>query len=326
MEKINESSFVSTLSIYNSSIITAYTDGRISSLPLPKNWHSLYKERNPYVFDLKTEEKFINEIVGYKGSLFVATTNRLQSFNINKSSHVQQNHYFKKEIVNCTHLKINYENALLFAVSEERGIVVLNLSNPLKPRFVRDITVRFFQEENCIISDMDLYQNTIFLALRNIGILRLDYYQNELQEPVVYRSFEKIRLSDPQDVKYNKNNLYLYIADADEGLIVLNTRDNNVVHRCRLPNNDFPRKIIIHHKNCIVQGSKGLYFYDTTTKGLNIIFEFKIGAISKYYNKIIFYKNKRLNLLILGNDTEIIDNDYFLSVYKYSKNILTKIK
>jgi hypothetical protein len=263
-------------------------------------------------------------MIGFKGSLFVTTSNQLLCYDLKKSP-VEKNQYFMKNIVNCTHIRINYKNNLLFAISEERGLVVIDISNPLKPRYICDIPVSFFQEHNCVISDLDLYENTIFLALRNKGILRLDYYQNNV-EPVVYRSFEKIRLNDPQDVKYNKNNHYLYIADADEGLIILNTEDNKVVHSCILPNDDFPRKLIIHYKNCIIQGSKGLYIYNTRSKEIKTIMEFKIGAVSKYYNKIFFYKNRKLNLLVLGNDTDIADNDNFSGIYKFKNNKLLIIK
>jgi len=317
--------FISTLSIYNSSIITAFTDGKIVSTPLPTNWKKPLIHSSPYSFELQTNEEFINEMIGFKGSLFVSTSNQLLCFNIMKSP-VEKNQYFMKNIVNCTHMRINYKSNLLFAISEERGLVVIDISNPLEPRYMCDIPVSFFQENNCVISDLDLYENTIFLALRNKGILRLDYYQNTVKEPLIHRSFEKIRLNDPQDVKYNKNNHYLYIADAEEGLIILNTEDNKVVHRCLLPNNDFPRKLIIHHKNCIIQGSKGLYIYNTSSKEIKTIIGFKIGAVSKYYNKILFYKNRKLNLLVLGNNTDIEDNDNFSRVYKFKNNNLSIIK
>jgi hypothetical protein len=325
MDHFTPSNIVSSISVYNGSILTAYMDGRIISTPLPTNWFKPSHKSRPYSFELRSDEKYIKEMRGYKGSLFITTSNQLICFNIKKSP-AEKSQYYSKTIVDCTQMRINYKNSLLFAISEERGIVVLNVKNPLNPRYIDDIEVSFFQQKECIISDIDLHENTIFLALRNMGILRLDYYQNELQNPVIYRSFEKISLKDPQDVKFNKKNSYLYIADADEGLIILDTVGNKVIYSCRLPNNDFPRKLIIHNNNCIVQGSRGLYLFNTSEKGLETIFEFKIGALAKYYNKIFFYKNKKLNLLVLGKSVEIENNDIFSSVYKYSGNTLSIIK
>ncbi|PGP49038.1 hypothetical protein CN993_00785 [Bacillus thuringiensis] len=325
MDQFTTPGYVSTLLVYNASIFTAYTNGRITSVPLPTNWFKPSVKSSSYSFDIISDEKDINDMIGYKGSLFVTTSNQLQCFNIKKSP-VEKNQYYTKNIVDCTHMRINYRNNLAFAISEERGIVVLNVSNPLNPRYIGDIDVNLFYQEDCIITGIDIHENTIFLALRNKGILRLDYYQNEIQEPKIYRSFEKISLKDPQDVKFNKKNSNLYIADADEGLIILSTMDNKIIHCCRLPNDDFPRKLIIHNNNCIVQGSKGLYLYNTREKDLEIILNFKIGAIAKYYNKIFFYKNKKLNLLVFGNSVEMLDNDVFTSVYQYTNNNVFKIK
>ncbi|TQR14727.1 hypothetical protein [Psychrobacillus soli] len=319
--------YVSTMLVYNSTVFTAYTNGEIQATPLPNNWFKPYrKDIKTYTFQLQSDEKYINDMLGYKGALYVTTPNQLHCFKLENDKLIKEEQYLKK-IVECTKIKIDYKSKLLFAVSEDRGLVVINISNPFSPKYICDISLdNYFGEGNNVISDMDLCENIIFLALRGKGILRIDYYNKEIKDSLWYSTVEKIKLQDPQDVKYNKNNLHLYIADAVEGLIVLNTLDNSIIDTFKLPNDDFPVKLIINGKNCIVQGNNGLYMYQVNERKISTILNYKVGEVIKYFNKIIFYKNRKLNLIVFGNKVDNDNEEMFSKVYKYYKNELSVVK
>lgn len=333
-------SFVSKMLIYDYTIFTAYINGVIKVESLPKSLgHFLEKNNIKGDFNIQTNEEYIYEMLAYKGVLFVSTDKKLLGYRI-ENNRLREIEFFSKSIIECVTMKVD-SSGRLFAVSENRGLIVLNISDPLSPKYVCDISLNnYFGNPVNVIADMDLVDNTIFLALRNKGILRIDYNGKikSLSNELIYTSVEKLMLKDPQDVKFNKINNFLYIVDAEEGLVIIDTNYNSMYDSVQLPNQDTPVKIIIYKEDCFIQGNKGLYYYHTLYREISIILDYKIGEINKYYNNLIYYKKGKLNIIILGKNgnklNELVFNysgNYlnkleFNEIYTFSKNVLEKIK
>lgn len=317
---------VTTIYAYKSSVFIARLDGNITSIKLPQSWYKFSSKVKPYSFEIRNLEKIVSGMQALKGVLFVATPNFLINFDL--EDNYLSNEGFKKYVADCTKIKIDYQNKILFAASEERGIVALKISNPRNPLFLTDMKLDISGKQ--YISEMDVFDNTVYLAIRNLGIIRIDYNENEFKKPKITRTVRKIKLEDPQDVKYNKHNKYLYIADSDQGFLLLSTINNQLVFSQQLPNFDSPKKIILHYQNALIQGSKGLYMFNKADETIQVIFDYKIGASTKYYNKFIYYNDGFLNLLILGkSDTlDLNDTGYnpFKNIFSYSKKEIRRIK
>lgn len=321
-----EKSLICSLYTYNYSLFTAYLDGSVKVFPLPKLYPKRYENLKPYNLNIPGDsERSIIEMQAYKHVLFASTSEYLYSFDLKKGN---ENHtIFQKEIPYCTQIKIDYKKKFLFAVSDERGLVTIDISNPHNPKFKTDI-YSDFKRKNYSIVDMDVDNGIIFLAVRNYGILRIDYSDSTLRKPKVYREIEKIYLEDPQDVKYSPINKHIYICDANKGLITLDTSKGEA-KEYSLNNDDIPRKVIIHYNDAIIQGKKGLYYFNFGYKTMSKIFDYKIGTMTKYYNQLVYCKNNSLNLIILEKSNhprvECTNEElsFFKNVYRFNDKIIT---
>ncbi|SDH03402.1 hypothetical protein [Desulfosporosinus hippei] len=322
---------ITSLHCYHNSLFVAYLNGKIEIIPLYKNFSGYFSRLTPFNIDNLNNDSIIIDMQTYRETLFTSTHQFLFSFDLRNNNQPQQ--VFEKRIPFCTKIKINHKRRLLFALSETRGLVVLNIFNPNSPQYLTDIENKIIDKNgHSYVTDIDVNDNTIFLALRSKGIVRIDFLQNEFSVPSVYKQIKKISLTEPQEIKYSSLTKLLYIIDASEGLILLNTSNNEVLFSKRLPQNDMPRKIILHYKDAVIQGRKGVYYFNFKEETLKMIFNFKIGTMTKYHKQLVYSKQNSLNLLVLGKldepkKTELIDSSArFTRIDNYFNNELTPLK
>lgn len=320
---------ITSLYIYNSTLFKARLDGKIEATPVPNKWLK-YNNAQPYslIIDI---DKIVIEMQGYQGVLFVATSERLCAYNLKNMNNVIG--IFEKDIIKCKSIKIDYKNQWLFIVSETRGVTVLDISNALKPKFLRDIELPFLQStcdemsDQYIITDFDVVNGVAFLAVRNKGIVRIDYAEGRFREPELVRTIDKIILDDPQDVRFCSENQYLYIVDSERGFIILDTRNNGVVYERNSFDGGTPKKLLLRRQDAIIQTGKGLYLFKFSSKSLEKVLDFKVGALSMYYNHIVFSKRFSTNILTLAKRYSYLDEeykrqlDYFESVYTFDSKL-----
>ena len=317
---------ITSMYIYNSTLFTAELGGMIEAIPVPDTWPRYNNKAESYSLTIGTD-KIVLEMQGYRGVLFVATAEGLFAYNLKNAN--KSILFFEKNIMQCKSIKMDYLNKWLFIVSETRGITVLNVLNPLLPKFIKDIKLPFIQNidnENIgkyMITDFDVVNGVAFLAVRNKGIVRIDYSEGRFGEPEIFKIMDKINLNDPLDVRFCAENQYLYIIDSERGFIILDTKDNRVIFEHSLVDEGTPERLLLYRRDAIIQTARGLFLFKFFSKKINRMLDFKVGALAKYYNHIIFSKNSSTNILSLGgkanyfNDEDESQLRGFESIYTY---------
>jgi len=251
--------------------------------------------------------------------LFASTSNKLYCYDFKLDNSDVLSKLFVKEIPDCSNIKIDYTNHLLFAFSSTKGIIAFNIRNPRKAKFISSLRpVELKREGNLNLTEIDVYDKTIFLVIRKSKIIRIDLQEQSdefgiTKQLVIGREFDKISLQDPQDAKYYHPKNLLYVADADLGFMVINIQTNEILFtKIFEDGSDFPQKIILLNGNAVVKTCNGLYFFNFKRRSFDRIFDYKIGSIAKYYNSFIYSKNNKLNYVRVGRmkiEEERIMND-----------------
>lgn len=289
-----------SLYVYSNYLFSAYIDGVIDIQKLPKIEFKFFLKSKikPLVID---SGSWIIDMQAYKNVLFASTTKQIFAYNLDPKALVEKRYQSVKFIRNCTHLKIDYKNKLLFAISENLGIIALDIRDPVNIKRLSNIVPYFIRDENMYypVTDFDVYDGMIFIALRSYGIVRIDF-KLEFNYPHIYREFLKIPLNDPQGVKYSPYNKLLYVIDAKRGLIITDLGINKIIFDKKLGRSDFPQEIIIHYSDAIIKCKNSIYYYKSSENKALKIYKYKVGAITKYYNRLIFSRKGRLNVIKIG--------------------------
>lgn len=273
---------ITSIFIYNYKLFVAYLDRTIKIINLKGYKYPVEEIQCPDI---------IIEMQARKHILFATTPSEIFVYDLNKGSNIK---FCLKERFNCDQIKIDQKNRMLFVFSKDRKIMAFNIENPQEPKFQSDLTIgEYFDEsDNFNITDIDVHQGKLFFAIRNRGILTSDYYHNKstFSEPKIIGEINGVRLSDPQSVKYSESDNYLYIADAEKGLIVVDVSPitSRIVFHKKLPDNDFPQTIKIFYTNSIIKGKRKLYYFESRIKKLSTILDYKIGTFYTYYERLFF--------------------------------------
>ena len=298
MENIRD--IITNLYCYNCTLFVSYLNGTIKAFGLPKNWFS-FPNLKPIMFAADPGSNFAISMTALNRYLYVTTPKHLIVYDLRDNNQIYGDVF--KEIGGCSNVKIDYVNKLLFVVSDSRGLVVFDISREGYPRYLKDINLKeVLHVDNYNLTDIEVADGYIFLSLRGFGIARFDYHRdhNEFSQPNIIRMVQKIELSDPQEVRYSFKNKMLFIVDNERGLVLLNTLNNEVFRERQLPNADRPKRVFTYNENCIVQGSRGLYYYRSYRDDLNTILGHKVGAVTKYYNHFIMSKKNEIQLVNMG--------------------------
>jgi hypothetical protein len=269
-------------------------------------------------------DTIVVDMVGYKDFLFILTTGPLYSIDLSRSGEFELVEV--KNVKDCSQISIDKSLKLLFLFSEERGLISLDIKDPSHPEYIRDLMPSTLKEkEMYFVTNMDTHYKKSFLSVRNLGVLRIDYKRNSLDEIDIGREIRKVFLREPQDVKFNPQNNLLYVVDYYDGLVVLNILNGEIMLNRTLPNDDHPRNLILDGENAIIQGKKELHYFDLKKRRYHNIFDFKIGHLIRYYNYIIFTQKNTVNLLRVGTSISRMKREgleeypYFNKVYFWDK-------
>lgn len=296
-----EKKIYTSLYVYSNYLFSAHMNGIIEIQKLPKDIFHYFPISKLKTLPIDTAS-WIIDMQAYKNVLFASTTKAIFSYKLKAKEELRNSYSLIKFVPNCTHLRIDYKNKYLFAISENRGIIAVDIKNPNEPRKLSEFRPFYLKKRDGYfpVSDFDVYNGMIFIALRSYGIVRIDY-ERKFSAPKVFREFLKIPLNDPQDVKYSPHNKYLYVIDSQRGLVVTDLARNRIIFDGIIGNNeDFPQKIIIHYNNAIIKCKNSIYYFKSSQNKISKIYDKKVGAITKYYGRIIFSRKGKLNLIKIG--------------------------
>lgn len=290
---------ITSLYAYNYNLFIAYFNKTLKIQNIPQLRTPFFASRSNYESIINVDD-FIVDMQAKGNILYASTPNKLISYDLLNQSDNSNNEVFSKNVPDCSLLKIDYKENILFLVSNQKGIIALNIKNPKKPKFISNfIPTPLSNFSDLSISDIDVYNKKIFLTIRKFGITRIDY-EGGGHNFEILKEIDKIKLIDPQVTKYSEKFKRLYIGDADKGFIVYDINRNKIVFNEKLPNNDFPQDIIKYYSNIVIRGKKGLYYFKNNQKRIFSIFNKKIGAITSYYNQIFFVEKGDSKILVLG--------------------------
>lgn len=325
---MNVDNITTALYTYNSSIFSAYFDGKIIARKLPDNWMRYTQNSKPYTFKSDNILRCVTNMVGYKGILYLSSSNEIKSIDLKNKLQTDEN--LSKYTKNCTMLNIDFNAKILKAASLERGIVFININKPKKLEFLKELEIDMFKNSNLSIVGMESSPESTFISVRNLGIVKIDNENGNIEKAIIKDNNKKILLEDPQGVKFNKRNQLLYIIDSEKGLILSDPKHDNIIYQNKLPNEDSPKNIFLLNHSAIIQGYKGLYMFMFGSRKFKILLETKTGAITKYYNKIIYNKEGQLNLLMLDNKSNkeisyLKEYEIFENIYLHRNGVTEKV-
>lgn len=315
---MNLEKFISSLYIYYNKLFVGYTSGKILIYDFPiKNGRTYNFGRVSYQREISAASAIV-EMQSLQHVLFVSTSDKLYGFDFLRMNDSVLFDTFEKEIPDCSNIKIDSQKKLLFAFSTSLGIFLLDIKNPHKPKFIKNIKPEILKSTGSLdVTDLDVYENTIFMSIRNSQIMRIDLDLTETNEKINHE-FTKMVLSDPQDVKYSPKSNLLYIADADQGFYVYDIQSGtNLFSKSIETNSGFPQKIILDGNNAIVKLSSSVYYYNHSKKSFDLILDSKIGCIAKYFKMYVYTKQNTFNIFKIGSFTNQEFNSLSSSEIKF---------
>jgi hypothetical protein len=196
-------------------------------------------------------------------------------------------------------LTINYNQDNLYALSESKGIVQLDISHSRYQEVMSNYTPSILEREGSFtVSNIESSFNYLLIAVRNFGVI------NTIIDNGDYLNEKELRSEDPQDVKYLKHQNLIVVADSEEGIIVYESGSVKPIKKVKLPNNDFPQQIEVSGGIIIIKGTVGLYAYYVSNGALLVLRDGKVGALAVYYDYVFFTSKGKVYSLTLGNSFE----------------------
>ncbi len=313
---------ITSLYAYKYSLFIAYLDGSIDIIPLPefRTKFNITRTKVPFANKIEANTNLIIGMQALQNVLFAATSNQLFSQELVPSINNEKNlDVFFKEISGCQKIIINYAENILYIITNERGIVAIDINNVRRPKFLNDMASSALEGlEDGAISGIDVMPNSLLIAIRNRGIFRIFFNENPFH-PIIEREITKIRLEDVQDVVHVPGTNLIYALDSDKGFLILNIQNNVVEFERVLPDNDSPKSVYYYREYALIRGGKGLYLFNPKTRRIERVFEKKIGAMDSYYNHFFYTQEGQIKLLILSSigeskSQEIFDRTKFTQI------------
>jgi hypothetical protein len=316
---------ISSIYAYKYHLFSGYSNGDLIINPLSFYSFDIKERLDPLSHNMTNANTQIVDMVAYKDILYILTTAYLYYVDLKESNNFDIVKI--KHNTDCSKIAVDSSQKILFLFSEEKGLIALNIKQPKEPIIINFLMPDILKDKGkFFLTHMEVLDNIIFLSVRNFGIVRLDYRSVGFNELNIWREIHKIPLKEPQDVKYCKRNNYLYILDYNEGLVVLNIADGEIIFHNKLPDNDFPINLVLEKENAIIQGKNGVYYFKINDKQFYTIFNFKIGELFIYFNNLFYVKNNKLNLLKLADNTLsnyklniLLDQEFLQDIYFWNR-------
>lgn len=300
--------------MYNFHLFIVYLDGNIRIEKIPWLRPQFYDPNTRYVKSIICNT-LITSLQASEHIIYLTTGTKLIAYNLKSGSETNHSAFFVKEVPECNLLKIDYNNKLLFVFSKERGIVALDISDPLFPRYLTTLQTNIQKKIGELpVTNIELNNNTLFLSIRNFGIIRVDFNRDQFGDVQILNEINKIKLIDPQDVRFNPRTNEMVIIDSKYGLLGYSLSRNEINYQKTFDNSIYPQKLFLIYGTPFIQTNKGFVIYNKFSNNIEEIFARKIGAVYHYYNYIIFSEKGFIKLLKYGKLTS--GEKYFLENIK----------
>lgn len=298
---------ITSLYAYKYSLFVAYLDGGIDIIPIPefRKKFNITRTKVPFANKIEENKNLIIGMQALQNILFAATSNQLFSHELIPSIYSNKDFEgFYKDISGCQKIIINYSNNILYVITNERGIVAIDIKNVHQPKFKNDLASSALEGiEDGAITGVDVMENSLLISIRNRGVYRI-FINEENRFPVIEREITKIRLEDVQDVVHVPKTKLIYVLDGEKGFLIMNITNNSVEFESKLPESDYPKSVFIYNQYALIRGAKGLYLFSPKSKTIERIFEKKIGAMDSYYNHFFYTQEGQIKVLILSSTGE----------------------
>lgn len=251
-------------------------DGKISNNLIS----SPYKEKKSFfINDINLENEIILDTKAYNDIIYILTDQGLYSFKNNVLMPI-------KILDDATLFTIDQKQGVAFIISENRGIISINLKKNLWTGDIRfNSSYQLNLKETSSITSIIAHNGIIFIAVLNEGVYRIDYALNSLE--LLHRSFLKINCSMPQDLIINKKYNELCIVDYHKGIMIINLSNGESSHN-RLPEADPPNKVAVIKDNYIVQCRHNLFLFNRNKKKLIVLDNREVSNLLAYYSKVYY--------------------------------------
>lgn len=287
--------FITDLKIYNFHLIVSYLGEGIDIIPIVDLRAKYFKGEQDYKKSL-AENFNLNELTAKKHVLYGVQENTISRFELLK----KERYHINNELIltnDISQISIDPNIDSLYAMSDQQGIIEVNIGNPDIPKKIKELIPKSFEDiGNPVLSNLVTKNNIIAISIRGYGINTIDNSSDKGNLQVNFRS------SDPQDINLIGKNKYIIIADAFDGLIIYNEKTKEVEKKVKLPEDDFPQQVEIIYGNILIKGKKRLYLLHLNNFYLETLWESKIGALTKYYGYVIFSSQRKLVVFRLGHN------------------------
>jgi hypothetical protein len=305
---------ISSIHVYNFHLIISYLGKGIRIIKFEDFRNKFRPIKVEYPHEIETVSS-LSEITTFGHQLFGIQDSKVKSLSLSQPSLITETNEFDK--INTNQISLDYDNRDLYLLSEDEGIIELDIRKPLQPSKIKSIFPKSYEKrEDFAVANMVSYNREILLAYRGFGASQIRNYSEQSSNEFIYRT------EDAQDVRHLFKNNVILVADGIEGLVVFKTDKKKAIKKVKLYDSDFPQELTIFNNNILIKGKSGLYFYDLSRGILQKIWEGSVGAFTTYYDYIFFSSNGKINLLCENQNTisqfELIDKDLIdIKVNKY---------
>lgn len=281
---------ITSIHIYNFHLFISYLDEGVRIIPFHDFREGFHNSKAIYPKEI-SHNKSLQEIVTTSHILLGINDSNISTIGLNQNVDSNPDGDIFKDY-KANQLSFDYSISQLHVLAEEIGIVNLDFKNPFKSKLNETIIPKSFEKLGSpTVSNMISFDKSILLSIRGFGVSKIDNYD------IQHSAEETYRTEDAQDVLFFKKEQMIAIADGIDGLLIFKIKDTEPLKRIPLPNADFPQEIKHFYSSILIKGKKGLYLYNLHTDKLRLIQEGRIGAISNYYNYIIYSSSGLINLL-----------------------------
>lgn len=297
---------VTSLYVYNFHLIISYLNGGVRFIPFKDNRSRFYNSKVEYPFEIKAFGA-LTELHANRHVLYGNKDSKLVSIDLLKADDSELSIGLRKQIIidDISQIAINYKQHNLYAFSDERGIVQVDISHAKYQEVLSSfIPLSFDKIGNPSISNIESDLDYLLVAIRDYGVLNISASKHQL-----YQNSE-LRSEDPQDVKRLSAYNLMVVADSEEGVILYDFKNGERIKAIKLPDNDFPQQVEVTTHVIIIKGLLGLYAYYFSSSKLVLIRSGKVGALAIYYDYIFFSSKGKLYSLTLNSSFDKHGFDY----------------
>lgn len=288
---------VTDISVYNYHLIVSFLNESVEVIPLigGEDKRNLYRERVGNYRHHISHTKGLNEMAVIRHHLFGVKESIAKSYPLLLSNEIveEESQVLGKEV---TQVSIDYKYDNLYLMSNDSGIIEWRVSDPIVPKKVKEIVPEAIERlSDPVLSNMVTIENDILLSIRGYGINKIINRRNDQRLAV------EVRSPDPQDVNAFNLRKVIIIADAFDGILLFDERQQKIIGQFRLPENDFPQQIEPFWGEILIKGKYGVYLLDPNYMKLQVLWnEGRVGVLTKYYKYIFFSSKEKLYLLRPG--------------------------